>query len=122
MLNEFAPDAMQVLMEYNWPGNVRELENVIERMVILTNGPVLAPPPAELYVPQELLDDNLTEMEREHIIRVLRETDGILSGVDGAASRLGMKRTTLQSMLKRLGIQAQAYRGAASMYGKNQAS
>ena len=52
-------------------------------------------------VHEELAEDNLTEMERDHIIRILRETNGVLSGTDGAASRLGIKRTTLQSMLKR---------------------
>jgi transcriptional regulator with PAS, ATPase and Fis domain len=102
-------ETMAILQHWNWPGNVRELENMIERMVILTKGDVLAPPPAELEAEQDLPDDNLTEMEREHIIRILRETNGVLSGVDGAANRLGIKRTTLQSMLKRLKIEAQRY-------------
>jgi transcriptional regulator with GAF, ATPase, and Fis domain len=62
-------------------------------------------------------DDNLTEMAREHIIRVLRETNGVLSGTDGAASRLGIKRTTLQSMLKRHGIEAHEYRRGSGTFG-----
>ena len=64
-----------------------------------------------------MTDDNLTEMEREHIIRVLRETNGVLSGTDGAAIRLGVKRTTLQSMLKRHGIDLQNYRRGNGMFG-----
>lgn len=111
-------DTMQILQRWNWPGNIRELENMIERMVILTKGNVLAPPPAELRSPQELAEDNLTEMEREHIIRILRETGGVLAGSDGAASRLGLKRTTLQSMLKRFGIEAGQYRGDIANFGR----
>ncbi len=61
--------------------------------------------------------DNLTEMERDHILRVLRETNGVLSGADGAASRLGIKRTTLQSMLKRFGIELQDYRRGSGTFG-----
>ena len=110
-------ETMEVLEEWNWPGNIRELENMIERMVILTKTPVLAAPPSELEYPAEPTEDNLTEMEREHIVRVLRETNGVLSGVDGAASRLGVKRTTLQSMLKRLNIQLQDYRRGTGTYG-----
>ena len=103
-------ETMNVLQNWNWPGNIRELENMIERMVILSKGRVLAAPPVELDGAAGVSDDNLTEMEREHIIRVLRETNGVLSGTDGAASRLGIKRTTLQSMLKRFGIELQDYR------------
>jgi formate hydrogenlyase transcriptional activator len=109
-------DTIQVLQNWNWPGNVRELENMIERMVILTKGTVLAAPPAELRIPDDATEDSLTEMEREHIIRVLRETNGVLSGVDGAAGRLGVKRTTLQSMLKRLGIEAQDFRNETETF------
>jgi PAS domain S-box-containing protein len=112
-------DAMRVLRSWNWPGNVRELENVIERMVIMSKGSVLFAPPAELSEAEYAAEDNLTEMEREHILRVLRETGGVLSGNDGAASRLGLKRTTLQSMIKRLGIHPQEYRnGANGMFGR----
>lgn len=111
-------DAMRVLRNWNWPGNVRELENMIERMVIMSKGSVLSAPPAELCEAEYTAEDNLTEMEREHILRVLRETGGVLSGNDGAASRLGLKRTTLQSMIKRLGIHPQEYRnGARGTFG-----
>lgn len=110
-------ETMTVLQNWNWPGNIRELENMIERMVILSKGPVLAAPPVELEALPEIGDDNLTEMEREHVIRILRETNGVLSGTDGAASRLGIKRTTLQSMLKRFGIELQDYRRGSGAYG-----
>jgi len=111
---------MRILRNWNWPGNVRELENMIERMVILTRGTILAAPPAELSETEHTPEDNLTEIEREHILRVLRETNGVLSGNGGAASRLGLKRTTLQSMIKRLGIHAHEYRnaGATGTFGR----
>ncbi len=108
-------ETMRILGSWSWPGNIRELENMIERMVILTKGPVLTAPPAELEA-WESSEDNLTDMERDHIIRVLRETNGVLSGTTGAASRLGVKRTTLQSMLKRFGIEAQEFRRANGMF------
>jgi len=115
---DVVPDeTMIVLQNWSWPGNIRELENMIERMVILTKGRVLAAPPVELDGPEEITEDNLTQMERDHIIRVLRETHGVLSGTDGAASRLGMKRTTLQSMLKRFGIELQEYRHGNGTFG-----
>jgi formate hydrogenlyase transcriptional activator len=115
---DIVPDeTMQVLRNWNWPGNVRELENMIERMVILSKGPVLAAPPAELQRLEDSLEDNLSEMEREHIIRILKETNGVLSGKDGAANRLGIKRTTLQSMLKRFGIESHAFRRSLNMLG-----
>ena len=110
-------ETMKVLQNWNWPGNIRELENMIERMVILSKSRTIAAPPVELDVPQDVTDDNLTEMEREHIIHVLRETNGVLAGVEGAASRLGIKRTTLQSMLKRFGIEVQDYRHGNGTFG-----
>jgi formate hydrogenlyase transcriptional activator len=110
-------ETMSVLQDWSWPGNIRELENMIERMVILTRGHVLAAPPVELDILQDWAQDNLSEMEREHILRVLRETNGVLSGNDGAASRLGIKRTTLQSMLKRFGIEPQEYRRGTGTFG-----
>ncbi len=110
-------ETMTALQNWNWPGNVRELENMIERMVILSKGRVLAAPPVELDAPQEVSDDNLTEMEREHIMRVLQETHGVLAGTDGAAARLGIKRTTLQSMIKRFGIELEDFRRGTGTFG-----
>ena len=109
-------ETMRILRSWSWPGNIRELENMIERMVILTKGPVLTAPPAELEA-WESSEDNLTDMERDHIVRVLRETNGVLSGTTGAASRLGVKRTTLQSMLKRFGIEPQEFRRGTGTFG-----
>jgi formate hydrogenlyase transcriptional activator len=79
----------------------------------VSKGNALAAPPADLSEAENATED-LIEMEREHIVRVLRETNGVLSGSDGAASRLGLKRTTLQSMIKRLGIQPHEYRGRST--------
>jgi formate hydrogenlyase transcriptional activator len=116
-IEEVPPETMKMLQNWNWPGNIRELENMIERMIILSQGHVLAPPPLELDAVMDVGDDNLTEMARDHIIRVLRETNGVLSGTDGAASRLGIKRTTLQSMLKRHGIELHEYRHGSGAVG-----
>jgi PAS domain S-box-containing protein len=103
-------ETMQALVRWPWPGNIRELENFLERSVILTRGPVLYAPLAELERREDEQDaatenPTLQEAEREHILRVLRETKGQIGGPDGAAARLGLKRTTLNSKLKKLGIE-----------------
>jgi len=101
--------AMAKLKAWHWPGNIRELENLIERSVILTNGSVLQVPLSELEG-QRINGDSLNvattleSTEREHIIKILRETQGVLAGPNGAAFRLGLKRTTLQYKMKKLGI------------------
>ncbi len=114
---EIPDETLTILQNWPWPGNIRELENVIERMVILSKGSLIAPPPAELCtaVESDFAQDDLAQMEREHIIHILRETNGVLSGPEGAAARLGLKRTTLQSMLKKFGIEAQDYRRGSSL-------
>ena len=102
--------ALDALMNYDWPGNIRELQNVIERSVVLSNGP-------ELHVALPEFDDrpgpvavhvrasNVTEpSERVRILQVLRETTGMVGGPDGAAARLGLKRTTLQSRMRKYNI------------------
>jgi len=100
---------IDILMQWEWPGNVRELENFIERSVILTHGRVLVSPLSELQPPAETnADETLATAEREHILRALRETRGRISGPRGAAARLGLKRTTLQSKLKQMGIDRRA--------------
>ncbi len=101
---------MDALMGWEWPGNVRELENFIERSVILTQGSVLVSPLSELQAistEEKSVDESLEAAGREHILRALRESHGQISGVGGAAMRLGLKRTTLQSKLKHLGINPQ---------------
>jgi len=109
---ETIPSAtMEALIRWPWPGNVRELENFIERSVILTEGTALRVPLAELAAerPAGVEQHTLKNTEREHIIQVLRETRGVLSGRNGAAQRLGLKRTTLQSKMQRLGITREDY-------------
>jgi formate hydrogenlyase transcriptional activator len=105
-------ETMKALTEWSWPGNIRELENLMERSVILSDGPTLHVPLRELHAespPFSATDHTLDNAEREHIIRVLRETGGLLAGPGGAAHRLGLKRTTLQSKMQRLKITRQDY-------------
>jgi len=104
---------MEMLVRWEWPGNIRELENFIERSVILSPGAVLQAPLSEL---EKAADEGngknvtLRDKERERIVQVLRACKGKLGGPDGAAARLGLKRTTLQSKLDQLGIKPGAYR------------
>jgi formate hydrogenlyase transcriptional activator len=98
-------DAMEALMLYGWPGNVRELENLIERAVILSRGSMLQIPLVEVRAaPETVLPVTLQDAERDHIRRVLEKSNWVIGGPNGAATRLGMKRTTLQSKMKKLGI------------------
>ena len=98
-------EAMNALVNWAWPGNVRELENFIERSVILSQGPILNVPMVELILAQDShKDSTLESVLREKVVRVLRETGGILGGPRGAATRLGLKRTTLQSKMEKMGI------------------
>ena len=117
------PETMEVLCRWHWPGNIRELENFIERAVILSQGPVLRAPLAELKAiaghdpaptaPSPRIDAEgtptatLEAAEREHILRVLRTTRGVIGGPTGAAAKLGLKRTTLNSKLRKLRISRQ---------------
>lgn len=104
---------MQAFARWHWPGNVRELENFIERSVILSEGSVLRAPLPELAPEAQshlLPDSRLESAEREHILRVLRDSGGVVSGTRGAAEKLGLKRTTLQSKMKKLNISRQEYR------------
>jgi formate hydrogenlyase transcriptional activator len=114
-------EAMTALQRWKWPGNIRELENLLERAVILTRGPVLYVPLSDLEALEEEEEaaeqadsgepesPTLRTAEREHILRVLRECKGQIGGPDGAAARLGIKRTTLNSKLKKLGIERADY-------------
>jgi formate hydrogenlyase transcriptional activator len=100
-------EAMAALTAYPWPGNVRELEHFIERAVVLSPGATLAVSPAELKPPASAAPANLATLEaaeREHIRRALDDTGWVIGGPQGAAARLGMKRTTLQSRMQKLGI------------------
>ncbi len=100
---------MEALTHYPWPGNVRELQNVIERAVILSPGKSLQVPFGDLQLPDQTSEPcesavTLTDAERAHILNALRETGWVVGGPKGAAARLGMKRSTLQWKMKRLGI------------------
>jgi len=107
-IDAIASETMEELVRYPWPGNIRELQNVIERSVILSPGPVLRVPLAALgshCIPEEeTRGRTLKEAEREHIRSILKETNGLVSGPRGAAARLGMKRSTLNFRMKKLGI------------------
>jgi formate hydrogenlyase transcriptional activator len=119
---EYVPsEAMNALANYNWPGNVRELENLIERAVLLSPGKELKVPLSEIKAASEsdgfsAADPvtslatspssiaTLEEAERQHILRALRQTEWRIAGPKGAAALLGMKRTTLQARMRKLGI------------------
>jgi formate hydrogenlyase transcriptional activator len=120
---EYVPaDAMDALANYAWPGNIRELENLIERAVLLSPGKELRVPLAELKSGGAITDSSssftsltssvssissistLEEAERQHILRALRQTEWRIAGLKGAAALLGMKRTTLQARMRKLGI------------------
>jgi formate hydrogenlyase transcriptional activator len=104
-VERISTETMEALSAYAWPGNVRELENLIERAVILTRGASLEIPLAELRAARETSNPvTLDDAERDHIRRVLEQANGVVGGPNGAAARLGMKRTTLQSKMKKLGI------------------
>ena len=102
-IEKIPSETMQALVKWRWPGNVRELENFMERAVILSNGPSLRAPISEIR--EDVLDAGssatLEQVEREHILKVLKESAGV---VTTAASRLGLHRTTLNAMMRKLGI------------------
>jgi transcriptional regulator with GAF, ATPase, and Fis domain len=113
-------ETMSALIRYDWPGNVRELQNVIERAVILSNRGVLNIPASDLTKGAGAARESggrkadtkkhpksgIVFPDREQVVQVLKETGGRIGGEDGAAKRLGLKRTTLIAHLKRLGINA----------------
>lgn len=118
-IEHIPPGTLERLSRHRWPGNVRELQNVIERAVILSRGPELNLPMADLQLaaatmvkrqaPAPVVEapialDGTTESDRERILRVLKESNGIVAGPKGAAARLGLKRTTLLSRMQRMGI------------------
>jgi formate hydrogenlyase transcriptional activator len=120
VIDTIPSETMQALVRYHWPGNIRELQNVIERAVIISRGPVLnvaltelAPDVTSTSTPvvttaksasRESLQEMLEETERNQILRALKEANGVVAGPNGAAARLGVKRTTLQLRMQKLGI------------------
>jgi formate hydrogenlyase transcriptional activator len=112
-IDKIPSETMRALEGWSWPGNVRELENFIERAVILSRGSNLDAPLAELErlsaessasLAPVLPTATLEEAERDHIRRALEQANWLVGGPSGAAARLGMKRTTLQSRMAKLGI------------------
>ena len=113
-LHGFSARGMERLLDYSWPGNVRELQNVVERAAILAAGPVLEPErsfmsgsqtPAGGQPSSVGSGDTLDNIQRAHIVAVLKTTGGIVEGAKGAASILGVHPNTLRSRMKKLGIQ-----------------
>jgi formate hydrogenlyase transcriptional activator len=111
--------AMDALCQYHWPGNIRELQNVIERAVIISGGPALSIDVSDLKIPKAgppaeksaspkptngALHDVLEETERQQILRALKQSNWVVAGPNGAAAHLGMKRSTLQLRMHKLGI------------------
>ena len=106
-IEQIPAETMSALSSYQWPGNIRELQNFIERSVILSGGTVLHPPLAELrHSPESesLGAVTLEEAERDHIRKTLEYTKWVVAGPNGAAARLGMKRSTLYFRMQKLGI------------------
>ena len=110
-----SPGVMDALTRWSWPGNIRELQNVIERAVILSSGPFLVLPLQDVQPKvrgasaDAKLPTTFQEAERDAILRALRASSGVVAGPAGAAARLGLRRTTLQSKMRRLGIQRPSY-------------
>jgi formate hydrogenlyase transcriptional activator len=109
---DLIPDeVMEVLKAHDWPGNIRELQNFIERAVVFSPESVLRLPLTDLkqmtkQSSSESVSRTLADAEREHILDVLKQTDGLIGGMHGAASRLGLPRTTLVYKMRKLGIEA----------------
>jgi formate hydrogenlyase transcriptional activator len=106
-IEDISPETMSALVSYQWPGNIRELQNFMERSVILTSGSVLHPPLASLRIAAEaesLGPITLEDAERDHIRKTLEHTRWVVAGPNGAAARLGIKRSTLYFRMQKLGI------------------
>jgi formate hydrogenlyase transcriptional activator len=106
-IEHIPPDAMSKLSAYQWPGNIRELQNFIERSVIVTSGNVLHPPLTSLNsaaAAESTGAITMEDAERDHILKTLEQTRWVVSGPNGAASRLGIKRSTLYFRMQKLGI------------------
>jgi formate hydrogenlyase transcriptional activator len=107
-IDEVPDRVMEILASHHWPGNIRELQNFVERSVIMTRGSVLSPRISELkLLMQETASvptQRLSDAERAHILGILKETNWVVGGHDGAAARLGLPRTTLISRMQKLGI------------------
>jgi formate hydrogenlyase transcriptional activator len=114
-------ETMNVLVHYHWPGNIRELQNLVERAVILSSGPVLKVPLNDLQTaPAPAAGkriETMEQMERRHVLEALDASDWVISGPKGAATALGLKRSTLQARMEKLGIR-RARAAASSLNGR----
>jgi formate hydrogenlyase transcriptional activator len=111
-IDKITSDAMESLVRYPWPGNIRELQNFIERAVILTNGDVLRLSPLPSHAPFPTGPVTLADAERDHILNALRQSNWVVGGAAGAAARLGVKRTTLISKMRKRGLSRAMAHGA----------
>ena len=109
LIDHIPDEVMEALEHYHWPGNIRELQNFIERAVIMATSRVLRPDMRDLRTEDSpsLTIRTLQDAERAHITATLRETRWVVGGRNGAAARLGLPRTTLIAMMRRLGITAE---------------
>src|SRR5262249_53823382 len=108
-ISDISPEIMDALVRYRWPGNVRELQNFIERAVILSPQSALRAPVSELeaFLPHKEPPskiNGLAQVERDHILRALEASNWVVGGPNGAAERLGMKRTSLVYRMQKLRI------------------
>jgi transcriptional regulator of acetoin/glycerol metabolism len=105
-INEIPDEVMDALLAHSWPGNIRELQNFIERSVILTPGNVLCFPVARTPGRVDAEPTTLKAAERSHIRKILMQTNGAISGPNGAAARLGLKRSTLYGRMQKLAFRS----------------
>jgi formate hydrogenlyase transcriptional activator len=113
-IDQIPDQVMELLKAHDWPGNIRELQNFIERAVIVTTGRVLRPLIGEFQDARAARIRTLADAERAHITETLRETNWVVGGLNGAASRLGLPRTSLISRMRRLGISRESFGARAS--------
>jgi formate hydrogenlyase transcriptional activator len=107
-IESISHETMDALSHYSWPGNIRELQNLMERAALLSTGPSLRVPLAEILADSGRSaasgDNALKQAEREQIVRALRETNWVVGGAHGAAARLGLKRTSLAYKMQKMRI------------------
>ena len=121
-IEEIPPQVMSMFASHSWPGNIRELQNFIERSVILSSGTVLSPPLEELKrapEPESSQAVTLEDVERDHIRKTLDQTHWVVAGPNGAAARLGIKRSTLYFRMQKLGISRVNRNHASSQQNHN---
>ena len=114
-ISRISQHAMDTLTRYSWPGNIRELQNFIERAVILTKGDVLQIPPLPTRMMNGTEPATLKDVERNHILKALEESNWVVGGKSGAAARLGVARTTLIDKMRTRGLSRDMTRSRPAM-------